>query len=160
MTMVDKARITEMIMARLNGLHGDSGIAVLGFGENAPEGTLISLRIARLRMNHLQKSGPKSGATDRCEVELALVGLISPSKSEAKGQYAAAGLAMKVAQKLRDWGDFDGTTDLHRLVFDTLESTTLHGEDEQGMVVVEEITARGYAERDGGSGLASIAPLA
>jgi hypothetical protein len=157
--MVDKARVTEMIMARLNGLHGDSGIVVLGFGENAPPDAQVVLRIARLRLSHLQKSGPKSGATDRCEVELALVGMIAPAKSEAKGQYAAAGLAMKVAQKLRDWGDFDGTTDLHRLVFDTLESTTLHGEDEQGMVVVEEITAKGYAERDGGSGLASIAPL-
>lgn len=160
MTMVDKARVTEMIMTRINGLHGENGITVLGFGENAPEGTLIALRIARLRLNHLQKSGPKSGATDRCEVELQLIGVISPSKSESKGQYAAAGLAMKVAMKLRDWGDYDGTTDLHRLVFDTLESTTMHGEDEQGMVVVEEITARGYAERDGGSGLQSITPLA
>ena len=159
MTMVDKAQVTEMIMTRINGLHGDSGIVVLGFGENAPPDAQITLRITRLRLTHLQKSGPQSGATDRCEIELAVVGLISPAKSEAKGQYAAAGLAMKVAQKLRDWGDYDGTTDLHKIEFETLESTTMHGEDEQGMVVVEEITARGHAQRDGGSGLQSMGPL-
>lgn len=160
MTMVDKARLAEMLTTRLYQLNGDSGITVLAPGENPPGNVVIGLRIARLTLRSLKKSGPVSGASDLCEFELQLIGVISPDKTEVKGAYAAAGLAMKVAMKLRDWGDYDGTTDKHTLAVDTMESTTTHGEDGQGMLVVEEIVIKGHVERNGGSGLESMLPLA
>lgn len=160
MTTIDKARLTEMLTTRLYQLNGDSGIVVLAAGENAPGNVVIGLRMARLMLRRLLKSGPSSGATDRGEWELQLVGLISPEKTEVKGAYAAAGLETKVALKLRDWGDYDGTTDRHTLAVSSIESSTTHGEDEQGLVVVEEITIKGYVERSGGDGQASLTPLA
>ncbi len=160
MTTVDKARLTEMLTTRLYQLNGDSGITVLAPGENPPGDVAIGLRIARLTLRSLKKSGPASGASDLCEFELQLIGLVSPEKTEVKGAYAAAGLAMKVALKLRDWGDYDGTTDKHTLSVDSMESTTTHGEDSQGMMVIEEIVVRGHVERHGGDGLQSITPLA
>lgn len=158
-TICDKARVLEMLTTRLATLDGSDGVSVLLPGENAPASAVITLRIANFMFRHLKRSGPTSG-DDRCEFELRLIGMVAPSKSQAKGAYAAAGLAMKVAMMLRDWGDTDGTSDWHRLSIDTLESTTLHGEESpQEMFAVEEIVAKGIAIRTGGSGLPSIAPL-
>lgn len=159
-TICDKARVLEMLTTRLATLDGVDGVSVLLPGENAPADAVITLRMAGLEWEHLKRSGPTSG-DDRCQFTLRLIGLVAPSKSQAKGAYAAAGLAMKVAMKLRDWGDTDGTSDWHRLSIDTLKSSTLHGEESpQEMFVVEEIVATGIAIRSGGSGLQSITPLA
>lgn len=160
MTTIDKARLTEMLTTRLYQLNGDSGITVLAPGENSPGDVVIGLRIATLFLRRFAKSGPSAGATDRGEWELTLVGMVAPDKTEAKGAYAAAGLETKVALKLRDWGDYDGTTDKHTLSVATIESWTRHGEDVQGMIVAEEILVKGYVERQGGDGLQSITPLA
>lgn len=159
-TICDKARVLEMLTTRLATLDGSDGVSFLLPGENAPADAVITLRMTHFAFRRRKRSGPTSG-DDMCEFELRLVGMVAPSKSQAKGAYAAAGLEMKVAMKLRDWGDTDGTTDWHRLSIDTLESTTLHGEESpQEMFAVEEIIATGIAIRTGGGGLQSITPLA